>query len=138
MNYKVLGKYIKNLEFNVPNTKTFFLLSKDIANYKINIDIRSLQVEKNVIEILTSLNLSPVNIGGDKINTRITHATVIEILNNKISKEEIKKIILIDVPSKIYIELRTMFVSLFENCGFKDVKINEQVDFEKLYNNRNN
>ena len=48
-----------------------FLLSKDIANYKINVDIRSLQVEKNVIEILTSLNLSPVNIGGDKINTKL-------------------------------------------------------------------
>ena len=44
-----------------------------------------------------------------------------------------EKIILIEVPSKIYSELRQIFVFLFENSGFKDVKINETVDFEKLY-----
>ena len=46
MNYKIIGKYIKELNFNIPNPKTFFLLSKDIANYKINIDIKSSQVNK--------------------------------------------------------------------------------------------
>ena len=44
-----------------------------------------------------------------------------------------EKIILIDVPSEIYPSLRKIFVFLFENSGFKDVKINEIVDFEKLY-----
>ena len=44
-----------------------------------------------------------------------------------------EKIILIKVPTKIYSELRQIFVFLFENSGFKDVKINETVDFEKLY-----
>jgi len=37
------------------------------------------------------------------------------------------------VPSEIYQEIRSIFVFLFENSGFKDVKINESVDFEKLY-----
>ena len=40
MIYKIIGKYIKDLNFNIPNPKTFFLLSKDISNYKINIDIK--------------------------------------------------------------------------------------------------
>ena len=44
-----------------------------------------------------------------------------------------EKIILIKVPTEIYSELRQVFVFLFENSGFKDVKINEAVDFEKLY-----
>ena len=47
-----------------------------------------------------------------------------------------EKIILIDVPTKIYSELRNIFVFLFENSGFKDVKISESVDFEKLYQTR--
>ena len=51
-------------------------------------------------------------------------------------KNEIEKIILIKVPSQIYKELRKIFVSLFEYSGFKDIKINENVDFEKLYNMR--
>ena len=57
MNYKIIGKYIKQLNFSIPNPKTFFLLSKDIANYKINIEIKSNQVKQNIIEVLTSLNL---------------------------------------------------------------------------------
>ena len=48
MTYKIIGKYIKNLSFNIPNTKTFFLLTKDIANYKINIDIKSNQIKENI------------------------------------------------------------------------------------------
>ena len=53
-----------------------------------------------------------------------------------LKKEEIEKIVLIDVPSKIYPELRQIFVFLFENSGFKDVKISEAVDFNKLHKMR--
>ena len=52
-------------------------------------------------------------------------------LNN--IKLQIEKIILVKIPTKIYCELRKIFVFLFENSGFKDIKINETVDFEKLY-----
>ena len=46
ISYKIVGKYIKDLNFSIPNAKTFFLLSKNIENYKINIDIKSNQIEK--------------------------------------------------------------------------------------------
>tara|TARA_B110000027_G_C16039918_1_gene264887 strand:+ start:27 stop:446 length:420 start_codon:yes stop_codon:yes gene_type:complete len=133
MNYKIIGKYIKELNFNIPNPKTFFLLSKDIVNYKINIDIKSIQVKQNIIEILTTLNLTPTNDDFEKIDTKIIYSTIVELENEKIEKKEIEKIILIDVPTTIYPELRQIFVFLFENSGFKDVKISEKVDFEQLY-----
>ena len=44
-----------------------------------------------------------------------------------------EKIILVDVPSEIYNELRIIFINLFEKSGFKEIKIKETVDFEKLY-----
>ena len=72
----------------------------------------------------------------EKINTKIIYSTIIELENKKIQKDEMEKIILINVPSEIYSELRQIFVFLFENSGFKDVKINETVDFEKLYKMR--
>ena len=136
MNYKIIGKYIKEINFNIPNPKTFFLLSKEIENYKINIDIKSNQVKKNIIEILTSLNLNPIKNSDDSINTRIVFSTIIELSDKTIEKNEMEKIILIKVPSQIYKELRKIFVSLFEHSGFKDIKINENVDFEKLYKMR--
>ena len=133
MNYKIIGKYIKDLKFNIPNPKTFFLLSKDISNYKINIDIKSLQVKQNIIEVLTSLSLTPIKNDFEKIDTKIVYSTIVELSDEKILKKEMEKIILISVPSKIYSELRQIFIFLFESSGFKDVKINETIDFEKLY-----
>ena len=136
MSYKIIGKYIKELNFNIPNPKTFFLLSKDIAKYKINIDIKSSQTKQNIIEVLTSISLTPTKDDFETIDTKVIFSTIVQIDNKKLSKEEMEKIILIEVPSKIYPELRRIFVFLFENSGFKDVKISETVDFEKLYKMR--
>ena len=136
MSYKIIGKYIKDLNFSIPNPKTFFLLSKTISNYKINIDIKSAQIKQNIIEVLTSLSLTPTKDDFEKINTKIIYSTIVELENEKIQKDEVEKIILINVPSEIYSELRQIFVFLFENSGFKDVKINETIDFEKLYKMR--
>ena len=136
MNYKIIGKYIKELNFNIPKPEIFFLLSKDISNYKINIDIKSSQVKQNIIEVMTTLALNPVKEDFEKIDTKIVYSTIVELSDNKINKEDMKKIILVEVPTKIYAELRQIFIFLFENSGFKDVKINESVDFERLYNLR--
>ena len=136
MNYRIIGKYIKELNFNIPNPKTFFLLSKDIANYKINIDIKSFQTKQNIIEVLTSLSLTPTKNNFETINTKIIYSTIVELEGDRSSKNEMEKIILIEVPTKIYPELRKIFVFLFENSGFKDVKISENVNFDNLYKMR--
>ena len=136
MSYKIIGKYIKDLDFNIPSTKAFYLLSKEIVNYKINIEIKSNQLKQNIIEVLTSLNLTPIKDNFEKINTKIVFATVIELVDEKIDKKDIEEIILIKVPSEIYEELRNIFISLFENSGFKEVNISKSVDFKKLYEMR--
>ena len=138
MSYKIIGKYIKDLKFNIPNPKVFFLLSKDISKYKINVDINSTLIKQNIIEVLTSLSLTPNSNNFEKIETKIIYSTIVELNNKKTLKEEIEKIILIKVPNEIYSELRQIFVFLFENSGFKDIKINETIDFEKLYKMRKN
>ena len=48
MNYKIVAKYIKDLKFEIPNPKTFFLLAKEIGNYRINIDIKSNQFKEKI------------------------------------------------------------------------------------------
>ena len=136
MTYKIIGKYIKDLKFNIPNPKAFFLLSKNISNYKINIDIKSSQVKQNIIEVLTSLSLVPTGNDFETIETKIIYSTIVELANQNIKKDQIEKIILINVPSEIYSELRQIFIFMFKNSGFKDVKINEKIDFEKLYKSR--
>ena len=138
MNYKIIGKYIKDLSFKIPNPKTFYLLSKDIANYKINIDIKSNQIKEKIIEVETTLNLISTEDISEKIHTKIVYATIIELSEKITEKEAIEKIILIKVPEEIYPEIRKTFISIFESSGFKDIKINKNVDFQKLFETKKN
>lgn len=133
MSYKIIGKYIKSLNFEIPNPKTFFLLSKDIANYKINIDIKSNQIKEKLIEVQTKLSLLPTKENFEKIDTAIVYSTIIEIEKNINDKLQIEKIILIKVPKDIYPDLRKIFIFVFESSGFKEIKISENIDFQKLY-----
>ena len=133
MSYKIIGKYIKDLEYKIPNPKIFSLLAKEISKYKINIDIKSNQIKDKIIEIDTTLNLISLENNSEKIHTKIIYSTIVEISDKIKDKKEIEKIILINVPSDIYPDLRRIFIFVFENSGFKDIKISERVDFNKLY-----
>ena len=93
MNYKILAKYIKDLKFEIPNSKVFFLLAKNISNYKINIDIKSNQIKEKIIEIETTLSLNPIKNNFEKINIRITHSSIVELKNNIANKKELEEIV---------------------------------------------
>lgn len=133
MNYKIVAKYIKEVQFQIPSPKTFFMLSKDISNYKINININSNQFKEKFIEVETMMSLNTVSTEDDKIKTKIIYSAIVELNKNIKEKKELEEIILIKVPSEIYSSLRKSFIFLFEMSGFKDIKIEETVDFQKLY-----
>ena len=133
MNYKIIGKYIKELKFEIPNPKTFFLLEKNISNYKINIDIKSHKFKDKIIEVAITLSLNPIKDEIDKINTKIIFSTIIEIDGDLEEKKLLEEIILIKIPNEIYPEIRSLFILLFERSGFSKIKIEEKIDFNKLY-----
>ncbi len=134
MSFKIVGRYIKKIDFNIPNNKTFFLLAQDIANYKINIDIKSEQIKEKLLEVQTTLSLLPKDNKIEKIETKVIYSSIIELDKKIDNKKDIERIILVDVPTKIYPELRRIFVFIFESSGFRDIKISEAIDFQKLYN----
>ena len=133
MNYKIIGKYIKDLKFEIPDPKTFFLLEKNISNYKINIDIKSKQFKEKIIEVETTLVLNPTSDDFDKINTKIIFATIVEISGELTDKQALEELILIKIPNEIYPEIRALFILLFEKSGFKKIKIEENINFKELY-----
>ena len=133
MSYKIIAKYLKDLKFEISNPKIFFELTKNISNYKIKIDIKSNQFKEKIIEVETCLSLEAAKEGFDKINTKIVHCTIIELDGNITNKKELEEVILIKVPTEIYSDIRETFIMLFEKSGFKEIKIDKSVDFEKLY-----
>tara|TARA_B110000285_G_C15096844_1_gene602524 strand:+ start:445 stop:864 length:420 start_codon:yes stop_codon:yes gene_type:complete len=133
MNYKIIGKYIKDLKFEIPHPRVFFLLEKNISNYKINIDIKSNKFKDKIIEVVVALSLAPITETIDKINTKIMFSTIIEIDGELSDKKFLEEIILVKVPNEIYPEIRSLFVLLFEKSGFNKIKIEEKIDFKELY-----
>ncbi len=138
MNYKIIAKYIKSLNFEIPNPKIFFLLTRNIENYKINIDIKSNQFKEKIIEVEISLSLNPIKDNFEKIKSIIVYATIVQLDGDIINKEELERIILIKVPTEVYEDIRKIFIFNFETSGFKDIKIDKNVDFEKLYKLKKN
>jgi preprotein translocase subunit SecB len=136
MNYKIVAKYIKDLKFEIPSPKIFFLLEKNISNYKINIDIKSNQFKDQIVEVEISLSLNPNTNDFEKINTKIIFSTIIEIDGELTDKNSLKEIILIKVPNEIYPEIRSLFILLFEKSGFNKIKIDQNINFKKLYQER--
>ncbi|MDC3152132.1 protein-export chaperone SecB [Pelagibacteraceae bacterium] len=138
MNYKIIAKYIKTLNFDISNPDKFLSLTKEISNYKFKIDIKSNRFKDNIIEIQTTLALEPKDNNFDKIDAVVTYSTLVELDKNFTDKKILEEIILVKVPGEVYPELRKVFIFIFENSGFREIKIDPNVDFKKLYLSRKN
>ena len=112
------------------------MLEKEILNYNLNFDIKSKPYKENIIEVSTVLRLSPNEKVKYKMLTEINLTTLVSIGANFDNKEELEKIILIKIPTEIYPTLYSTFIYLFNKAGVKNIQIDKEVDFEKLYKER--
>ena len=136
MSYKIISKFIKDISFEIPNTQAFVMLEKEISNYNLNFDIKSKPFKNNIIEVNTILRMTPNQDVKHKILSEINFTALVSIEENFENKKELEKIILIKVPTEIYPNLYETFVYLFSQAGIKNIKIDKEVNFEKLYNER--
>ena len=136
MSYKIISKYIKDISFEIPNTQTFVMIEKEILNYNLNFDIKSKPYKENIIEVSTVLRLSPNEKVKYKMLTEINLTTLVAIEKKFEDKKELEKIILIKIPTAVYPALYETFVYLFKQAGVNDIKIEKEVNFEKMYNEK--
>ncbi len=131
MSYKIISKFIKDISFEIPNAQAFVMLEKEILNYNLGFDIKSNPYKEKIIEVNTVLKLTPNQNVKNKILAEINLATLVSIEN--VEKEEMEKIILVKIPTEVYPSLYETFVYLFNKAGIKDIKIEKEVNFEKLF-----
>ena len=136
MSYKVISKFIKDISFEIPNIQAFVMIEKEIADYSLNFDIKSNPYKNNIIEVNTTLKITPGQNTKHKILTEITQTSLVSIEENFNNKEELEKIILIKIPTEMYPMLYETFVQLFKQAGVKNIMIEKKVDFEKMYKDR--
>ena len=73
-----------------------------------------------------------------KSHFEISYSTVIKLIDEKINKEELEKLLLCDLQIEIYPKLEKIFINLIKDSGFPELKLEKKVDFEKLYQQRLN
>ena len=136
MSYKILSQFIKDISFEIPSAEAFVLIEKEISKYNLNFDIKSNQFKKNIIEVNTILRLVPNQEVKHKILTEINLAALVSIEKDFEDKKVLEKIILIEVPTEVYPSLYETFVYLFSQAGVKNISIEKEVNFEKMYNEK--
>ncbi len=137
-NYKIIGKYIKDMSSETPDAETYIFVKDYISNYQLNIDINSKALKDKMIEINTIMKFEDKQDNKKKSHFEINYATIIKVGENISEKKDLEKIILCDVQIEIYPQLEKALLDLLHNSGYQDIKFEKKVDFEKLYNQRLN
>ena len=133
MSYKIVSKFIKDISFEIPNIETFVMLEKEISKYKLNFDVKSKLYKDKIVEVNTILRLVPGVDVKNKMLSEINLTALVSIEKNSTDKKELEKILLVKVPAEIYPTLYDTFVYLFAQAGIKNMTIDKEVNFEKMY-----
>ena len=136
--FKILGQYIKDMSSETPDIETFLFVKDNISKYQLDIDITSKALKNKLIEINTTLKFKDKEPNEKKSHYEIVYATIIKVDEEVKDKKVLEKIILCDVPTKIYPDLENSFLNLIHNSGHPEIKMEKKIDFNKLYNERFN
>ena len=136
--YKILAKYIKDMSSETPDVETYIFTRDNITNYQLDININSKAIKNKHIEVNTSIKYEDKQDNKKKSYFEIIFSTIIKVNDEVKEKKEFEKIILVDVQSEIYPDLEKCLLNLLHNSGYKNVKFEKKIDFEKLYNQKFN
>ena len=137
-NYKILGKFIKDMSSETPDVETYIFVKDHISKYQLNIDINSKPLKNKMVEINTIFKFEDKEENKKKSYFEINFATVIKVDDEVKEKKELEKIILCDVQIEIYPDLEKSFLNLINNSGYPEVKFEKKINFEELYKQRFN
>ena len=137
-NYKILAKFIKDASSETADIETYLFVKENISKYHLNIEITSKALKNKLIEVYVTLKFEDKAANQKKSYFEIVYACVIKVDESIKDKKDLEKIILCDVPDKIYPEIEKTFLNLVHNSGHPEIKLEKKVDFHKLYKEKFN
>jgi len=134
--YQIIMNFIKDISFEIPTADAYISSAQDLQNYETKIDIKNNPLSNQ----LNQLNLriffeAPQNFK-NKIHAEICIAVVFKILDQTITQNEIKKIILADIPNLFSEKITNILSNIFQQSGFKEFKFKKNINFIEMYENK--
>ena len=136
--YKILTEFVSDLSSETKDVETYIFVKDNISKYNLGIDIISKALKDKVIEIKTNFKFEDKTDNQKKSYFEITYTTIIKVDEEIKEKKDLERIILCDAQNEIYPRIEKVFINLLETSGYKGIKFDKKIDFEKLYSQRNN
>ena len=137
-NFEIVGSFIKDMSSETPDAQTFVIVREKIANYQLKIDINSKAVKDGVIEVNLILKFTDQPEVLKKSHFEITYTSIVKVDEKVSNKKEMEKIILCDVPNKVYPILERIFLNLLTDSGYPGIKFEKKINFTELYKKKSN
>jgi len=137
-NFEIIDTFIKDMSSETPDVQTFLFVREKISAYQLNIDINSKALKNGIIEVNIILKFTDKPEVLKKSYFEIIYTSVVKVNESVSDKKEMEKIILCDVPNKIYPALEKIFINLLTDSGFPGIKFEKKVDFTELYKQKSN
>ena len=88
-NYKILGKYIKDMSSETPDLETYLFVRDYISKYQLNIDINSKALKNKMIEVNTILKFEDKSENKKKSYFEINYSTILKVNEEMEQKKEL-------------------------------------------------
>jgi len=135
--FQLLSQFLKDFSFESPNVpELFFKQENGQAKMEINVDVQVKGAENNfyMVDLLTKVH-SKLD-ANDKsifiIKSNYSGLVQTEIIENE---EELKKILLIDIPQLLFPSVRALILLITSESGFPTFAM-QPIDFNKLYEDK--
>ena len=136
LKYNIITEFVKDISSEIPNVETFLSAKENLSTYQLNIDIKSKPLKNKIIEINILLRFEDKKLENKRAHFEITYAIIVKFEDVTAEKNDVEKAVLCDIPKDVSSKLEKILGDLLENSGFEKIVFENQLDFEKLYNER--
>ncbi|MBM5782990.1 MAG: protein-export chaperone SecB [Pelagibacterales bacterium] len=134
-NIKIIGQYIKDLSFEVPNAPKVFLSQQPKPDISISINIDAVKVsEENLFEVSLRITADAVANKERLFLCEVVYSGVFAI-QNSVEEEMLEQILLIYCPNLLFPFIRKVIASNTVDGGFPPLML-DPIDFADLYDKR--
>ena len=137
-NFKIISSFIKDMSSETADAQTFIFVRDKISKYQLKIDIESKAVKDGIIEVNLILKFTDQPEVLRKSHFEITYTSIVKVDEKVSNKKEMEKIILCDVPNKVYPILERIFLNLLTDSGYPGIKFEKKINFTELYKKKSN
>tara|TARA_B100000965_G_scaffold400818_1_gene423407 strand:- start:35 stop:454 length:420 start_codon:yes stop_codon:yes gene_type:complete len=130
--FNILTEFIKDMSCETKDAQTFLHVKDVIKNYHLDFAIKAKPMKNKLIEVDTTLNFKDPNETDKKAFFEIVYTSIVKI-DDDVKDNNLKKILLCEVPKKIYPKLEKAFIDMLHNAGYEEIQPNKKIDFDELF-----